>query len=98
MPGIPEPEDCGVDWDLLLHDMLPPDEATKPLTHHPPEQIQAPTKAGGQLESLWGKILWCAIGQTSPVLVYAPEGKMPIGEVHSHPPDLANPSALGSTV
>jgi len=97
-PGIPEPEDRGADWDPLLHDTLPPDEAAEPLTHRPPEQIRAPTKAGGQLESLRGKTLWRAMGQTSPVLVRAPEGKMPVGEAHGRPPDLANLSALGSTV
>ena len=32
-PGIPKPEDCGADWDLPLHDTLPPDEAAEPLTY-----------------------------------------------------------------
>jgi len=97
-PGIPEPEDRGADWDPLLHDTLLPDEAAEPLTHCPPEQIRAPTKAGGQLESLRGKTLQRTMGQMSPVPACAPEGKMPVGEAHSCPPDLANPSALGSTV
>jgi len=55
MPGIPEPEDRSVDWDLPLHDTLPPDEAVEPLTQQSPEQIRAPTSVGEQLESLWGK-------------------------------------------
>jgi len=89
-PGIPEPEDRSMDWDPLLHDMPPPDEAVEPLSQQSPEQIRAPTGVGEPLELLWGETLQCAMGQISPAPVHAQEGKMPNGEVHGCPPDLAN--------
>jgi len=95
-PGIPKPEDCGVDWDPPLHDMPPPDEAMEPLTQQSPEQIRAPTGVGEPLELLRGEASRRAMGQTSPALVHAQEGKMPIGEAHGCPPDLANPQTQGS--
>src|SRR5260221_50328 len=38
------------------------------------------------------------MGQTSPAPTRAGEGKMPVGEAHSRPPDFANPSAQGPIV
>ena len=38
------------------------------------------------------------MGQMGLALVRAPEGKTPIGEAHSHPPDLPDPQMQGSTV
>jgi len=61
-PGIPEPEDHGMDWDPLLHDMLPPDEAMEPLTQQLPKQIRPPTNVGEPLELLWGEASWYTIG------------------------------------
>src|SRR5260221_97267 len=48
-PGTTKPEDRGTDWDPPLHDTPPPDKAVEqPLTQQLPEQIRAPTNAGGQ--------------------------------------------------
>jgi hypothetical protein len=37
------------------------------------------------------------MGQTGPAPVCAQEGKTPVGEVHSHPPDFASLQMQGST-
>jgi len=79
MPAIPEPEDHGADLDLPPHNMLPPNKVTEPHIHQPPKQIKAPTEAGGQLESFWGKQIQHAMDYIGLTLVRAPEGKMPIG-------------------
>jgi hypothetical protein len=98
LPAPTEPEDRGADWDPLLHDPPPPDVAAESPTHHPPEQIRAPTESGGQSESLRDETLQGAIGQTSPEPVRAQEGKTPVGEVHGRPPDFANPQTQGSII
>jgi len=94
-PEIPKPEDRGTDWDPPLHD-TPPDEAVEPLTQQSPEQIQAPTGVGEPLELLQGEASRRAMGQMSPAPVHAREGKMPVGEAHGRPPDLANPQTQSS--
>jgi hypothetical protein len=50
------------------------------------------------LESLRGKQTQHTMGQMGLTLAHAPEGKTPIGEAHSHPPDLSDPQTQGSTV
>jgi hypothetical protein len=80
------------------HDTLPLDEAVKPSISHLPEQIQAPTNIGRPLELLLGKALQCAMDQMSPAPVHIPEGKMPTGEAHGHPPDRPDLQVWGSTV
>jgi hypothetical protein len=37
------------------------------------------------------------MGQMSPMLVHALEGKMPIREAHGQPPDFPNPQMQGFT-
>jgi len=49
------------------------------------------------LELLLGKALQCAMGQMVLTSAHALEGKMPIREAHSHPPDTPNPQRQGST-
>jgi len=89
----------GADWDPPLHDTPPPDEAAEPPTFHPPEQIRAPTEAGGQLESLPGEQTRRDMGQMRPASARVPEGKTPIGEAHGgRPPDSPDLHPQGSTV
>ena len=97
-PAIPEPEDRGADLDPPPHDTPLPDEAVEHSNHQSPKQIQAPTEAGGQLESLRGETSRRAMGQTSPAPARARGGKMPVGEAHGHPPDFANPQTPGFIV
>jgi len=75
-----------------------PNEATKPPICQQPEQTQAPTRVGGSLELLLGKAPWCATGQMGLMSARTYEGQMPIGEVHSCPPDLPNPQMQGSII
>jgi len=95
--AIPEP-DHGADLEPQPHDTPWPNEAAEPHFYQPLEQIHAPTVAGGLLESLPGKSSQCMMGQTGPISAHALEGKMPIGEVHGHPPDLPNLQRQGSIV
>ena len=67
----------GAPW--LLHNTPPPNKVTEPHIHQLPKQIQAPTEAGGQLESFQGKQMWRATDYMGLTLVCVPEGKMPIG-------------------
>jgi hypothetical protein len=53
-PKTPE-RDRGTDLDPPLHDTPPPDEAVEHPNHQSLEQIRAPTKVGGPLESLRGE-------------------------------------------
>jgi len=78
-PAIPEPEDHSADLDPPPHNTPPPNKVAEPHIHQPPKQIQAPTEAGGQLESFRGKQMWHAMDYMGLTLVRAPEGKMPIG-------------------
>jgi len=97
MPAIPVP-DHSVDLELQVHNApLPPNKAAEHPIHQAPEQIQAPTKVGGPLESLPGEALQCAMGQMVLTSAHAHEGKMPIREAHSRPPDIPNPQRQGST-
>ena len=78
--------------------MLPlPNKAAEPPIYQPPEQIQAPTRVGGLLELLPGKELQHVMGQRGLTLAQALEGKMPISEAYSHPPDLPDLQMQGST-
>ena len=89
--AIPVP-DHSVDLEPQLHDtLLLPNEATEPPIHQLPEQIQAPTRVGGLLESLPGEESQCTMGQRGLTSARTHEGKEPIREAHSHPPDIPNP-------
>ena len=89
-PDIPVP-DRGADLELP-----PPNEAAEPPIHQLPEQIQAPTEVGGPLESLPGEESQHTMGQRGLTSARTHEGKMPIREVHSRPPDIPDPQRQGS--
>jgi len=96
-PASPVP-DHSADLEPPPHDTPPPKEAAKPPIHQPPMQTQAPTEAGGPMESLRGETSRRAMGQASPASACAPEGMMPIGEAHGRPPDLTDPQGHGPIV
>jgi len=97
-PATPEP-DHSADLEPQLHNiLLPPNKAMEPPIHQPPKQIQAPTIVGGPLELLLGGESQCVMGQRGLISVYKYEGMMPIGEVHSCPPDLSKLQMQGSTI
>jgi len=93
----PEPEDHSIASELLLYVPLLPNKAVEP-TDHLPQQIQAPTKVEGPLESLWSKEPQCMKGQMGLTLVQTHKGKIPIGDAHSHPSNISDPQRQGSTI
>ena len=61
-PAIPVPEH-GMDLKLQPHDTpLLPNEGAEPPIYQLPEQVRAPTKVEGPLESLPGEKLQCTMG------------------------------------
>ena len=90
--------DHGVILEPPPHDMPLPNKGAESLDHHPSEQSQAATKVGGPLESLLGKASQHTMGQMVLTSARALEGKMPIREAHSHPPDFPDPQGHGSII
>jgi hypothetical protein len=81
MPALSAIED-GTDLELL------PEKAAEPPNKDQLKQIWAPTDVRGLLESPWGETLQHTTWQVSQTWACPLGGKMPIEEMHGHPPDL----------
>jgi len=90
--------DHGIILEPPLHDMLLPNKGAESLDHHPSKQSQATTEVGGPLESLLGEGLQRTMGKIVLISAQALEGKTPIGEAHSRPPDFPDPQGHGSII